>query len=56
MLLASVWSATRSKTPAGADAAGVYRHRIEGSAWVEIPLFVPGFPVALKLEGWPAGR
>lgn len=43
-----MWSATRSKTPAGADAAGVYRHRIRGSAWVN-PLFVPGFPVALKL-------
>ncbi|QUJ07723.1 hypothetical protein KCP70_11210 [Salmonella enterica subsp. enterica] len=52
---AVMWSATRGETPAGADAAGVYRHQLERVLlWVN-PLFVPGFPVALKL-GRPAGR
>ena len=49
-----IWWVTPSKTAAGTDAAGVYRHR-PGVLLGSIPLYVPGFPVALKL-GRQAGR
>ncbi len=39
---------THSKIAAGSDAAGVYRHW-HGVLLGSVPLFVPGFPVALKL-------
>lgn len=45
--VANVVGNAQQKTPAGADAAGVYRHRIRGSAWVN-PVVCAGIPGRVK--------